>query len=134
MKTNITIIVPTYKRPASLKKLINSLNTQIDTAFKLVIVNDDPDNAISLTELRHLKFDVTIYNNSTNIGPASSRNKGATLADTEWICFLDDDDEFRNDKISVLRKVIMSNFDADVIINAALINLTDENINYKTMP
>lgn len=65
MKTNITIIVPTYKRPASLKKLINSLNTQIDTAFKLVIVNDDPDNAISLTELRHLKFDVTIYNNRT---------------------------------------------------------------------
>lgn len=48
--------------------------------------------------------------------------------------FLDDDDEFRNDKISVLRTKICSNPNAEVIINAALINLKDENISYKTTP
>lgn len=134
MKVNITIIVPTYKRFDSLKKLVNSLNEQTDTTFKLIIVNDDPDKSIELKDFTQFKFDVSIINNSNNIGAASSRNKGAQLADTEWICFLDDDDEFRNDKISVLRTKICSNPNAEVIINAALINLKDENISYKTTP
>ncbi|MDM2744847.1 MULTISPECIES: glycosyltransferase family 2 protein [Citrobacter] len=134
MKVNITIIVPTYKRFDSLKKLVNSLNEQTDTSFKLIVVNDDPDKSIKLKDFTQSKFDVSIINNSNNIGAASSRNKGAQLADTEWICFLDDDDEFRNDKISVLRTKICSNPNAEVIINAALINLKDENISYKTMP
>lgn len=130
----ISIITPTYKRISSLSTMMLSLNNQENIEFDLIIVNDDPENKLKITDLPiDLKYRVAVINNENNLGPSLSRNIGVEAALTDWVCFLDDDDEFVKGKIAVLLNKIALN-KVDVIYNSAVINLVDEGINYKTTP
>jgi glycosyltransferase involved in cell wall biosynthesis len=46
--------------------------------------------------------------NIQNLGVSASRNIGASEASSDWLCFLDSDDEWRSDKLQVLHDAITS--------------------------
>jgi len=88
----VSIIVPTYGRPAGLKILLNTLEEQTFKDFEVVVIVDGDKEAFEL--LSHLK-DETLYPIKLKFIPNSgcniARNKGIEIAEGEVLAFTDDD-------------------------------------------
>jgi len=90
-KVDISVIVPTYRRPHLVKRCLEALLAQqVEVPFEIIIVIDGPTEEIELPS--HSKLDdVRIITMGKNSGPASARNHGFRHAQGELIVFTDDD-------------------------------------------
>jgi GT2 family glycosyltransferase len=87
----ISVIVPTYRRPHLVKRCIEALLSQkIDVPYEVVVVIDGPGEAIELPDHRRLD-QVKILTMEKNSGPAAARNYGFAQAKGDLIVFTDDD-------------------------------------------
>jgi glycosyltransferase involved in cell wall biosynthesis len=97
MDVKISVIVPTYKRPALLKRCLDALFQQHfpGDEFEIIIVSDGYDEAT-----RYLVENNCNNNTNRNVqyhylaakkGPAAARNAGWQTAKGELILFTDDD-------------------------------------------
>ena len=68
---------------------------------KEVIVVDDCSDDNSVKEIKKNKYfnQIRFYRNSSNMGPAYSRNKVVKKANGDFICFMDDDDISEENRI-----------------------------------
>ncbi|WP_051296499.1 glycosyltransferase [Anaeroarcus burkinensis] len=97
----VSVVIPTYNSAAFLKKAVKSVLQQTFINFEILIIDncstDDTDAVIdSFTDLRIKCFKIQ------NEGViAASRNLGIQKAKGEWIAFLDADDFWYPDKLSI---------------------------------
>jgi hypothetical protein len=96
----VSVIVPTYNRPALLERALKSIVAQTYTNHFAIVVNDggmDVNGIVGQFEnMRYLEH-------GTNWGSAaSSRNTGLRMARGTWIAYLDDDDIWKPDHLSTL--------------------------------
>jgi len=103
----VSIIIPTYKRPTNLERAINSAVNQTYEFIEVIVVDDNDPNTIyrEQTEIIANKYNYLpnfkYVKHSRNLNGAAARNTGVKHADGDYIAFLDDDDEFYPDKISL---------------------------------
>src|SRR3989344_7407753 len=97
----ISIIIPTCNRPLLLTRAIRSVLTQTYQDFEVIVVDDGlkerAENVVAAfgdPRIRSIK-------NETSLGGGGARNRGIREAHTEFIAFLDDDDEWLPEKLSV---------------------------------
>lgn len=102
----VSAIVTTYKRrPEVLKRAVLSIVNQSYQELELFVVNDCPSETRLVKEieetLREIKTDITIHYIVVikNGGACKARNIGIQLAQGKYIACLDDDDEWKTDKI-----------------------------------
>ena len=102
----ISVIIPTYGIPVFLEKSINSVLNQTYTEWELIIVDDNnPDTeARKDTETivnKYLKNDsrVKYIKHKKNLNGAVARNTGLSIANGEYIAFLDSDDEYLPERL-----------------------------------
>jgi len=123
-----SVIIPTYNRFDFLRIAINSVIYQAFKDFELIVVDDGstkntadvvkqyigeplhqkPRVLVSTENVKNLKL-ANSLNSSTRIryiyqpnkGPAAARNKGLKESKGEFICFLDSDDRFRQQKLEI---------------------------------
>lgn len=90
----LTIIVPAYNVERYLKQCLESLTNQTDKNFKVIIVNDgSTDETSGICEKYAAGFDNLFeYVYQENQGLGAARNKGLSLVETPYVCFLDSDD------------------------------------------
>lgn len=104
-KITFSIIVPTYNRSAIIGRAINSVINQSFTDWELIIVDDgSTDNtkdSVLLIKDKRIKY---IY--QQNSERSAARNNGIQNASGQFICFLDSDDEFMEDHLSILNDFI----------------------------
>lgn len=91
----VSVIVPCYNGENYINQLIESLKHQSLTQWELIIVDDhSSDNSLQICK-QHADTDYRIKalkrNNPTK-GACSCRNEGLSLANGEFICFIDADD------------------------------------------
>jgi glycosyltransferase involved in cell wall biosynthesis len=110
----VSIIITTYNRRAYLKAAVESVLTQ-DYADKEVIVVDDGSTDGSAEEVRGLPVH---YAWKENQGISSARNYGISLAQGEFIAFLDVDDLWKKGKLSLQTRLMEE--------QGRLISYTDE--------
>lgn len=127
----ISIVIPTYNRKNELLLLLNKLEEQTDKRFEVIIIDDCSSEKYHIIDDTYT-FKVYFYRNKENKGPSESRNIGSKRASYDWICFLDDDDYYTNDKIEVLINKINSHRNIDLFYHKAKINLINENRYYIT--
>lgn len=86
-----SIIVPVYNRPDEVDELLESLLTQEETDFEVVIVEDGSSVPCQdVCQKYSNKLDIHYYN-KPNSGPGQSRNYGAERAKGEYLLILDSD-------------------------------------------
>ena len=102
----ITLIMPTHKRSALLKRALNSINSQkFREEIEVIVISDVDDYQTLIVCNENLKpYDIYIRRNGLN-GPSASRNIGLQLANGKNIMFLDDDDAWHYDFYDNLRKI-----------------------------
>lgn len=88
----LSIIIPTYNRAASLRKTLDSIATQTfpTDEYEVVVVDDGSTESITSFASRDFPFELRCVR-QTNLGAAMARNNGAHHATGRLLLFLDDD-------------------------------------------
>jgi glycosyltransferase involved in cell wall biosynthesis len=94
MSTDVSVIVPTYRRPKELTEALASVLQQSDVAIEVIVIDDSPDGTarqiIDGFNDRRIQY---IRNPKPTGGiPSVVRNIGWPLAKGDLVHFLDDDD------------------------------------------
>ena len=97
----ISVIIPTARRPSLLIRAVNSVLAQTVRDLEVVVIIDGPDsetlralNDVADSRLRFIQ-------NARSVGSAEARNVGIRAAHGEWVAFLDDDDEWLENKLEL---------------------------------
>ena len=87
----VSIIIPTYRRPAELRLAALSALAQTYTDVEVIVVADGPDPQ-ARAAVADLDARLKYLELPRNSGPADARNAGVRASRGEWLSFLDDDD------------------------------------------
>ena len=104
-----TIVVTTHDRPLLLRRALRSLINQTYQNFQVIIVSDSSAYIPPYEEFLELTGRYTYIIRSGISGPAESRNMGVSLAKSEYVIFLDDDDTFEPTHLESLAGFIGAN-------------------------
>lgn len=105
MNALVSIIIPTYKRPDTVHRAVDSVLRQTYEDLEVIVVDDnDPGTeARTLTEASMTKYveDARVHyvKHPRNMNGSAARNTGVRESHGVYIAFLDDDDEFYPQKI-----------------------------------
>lgn len=121
----ISVVIPTYKRSGLVLRAIHSVLKQTYQNFEIIVVDDcSPDNTrdavltIQDSRIRYLRHE-------TNKGLPAGRNTGIDVARGRYVAFLDDDDEWRPEKLEREYEAIQNH---DAVLCGALVNNTREKL------
>jgi glycosyltransferase involved in cell wall biosynthesis len=104
-----SIIIPTYNREFQLERCLESLKNQTFKDFEVIVCDDGSWDSTNFVIDNYIGCLNLIYSYADNWGgPAVPRNRGISLSNGDWLCFLDSDDWFFPNKLSVLREYILS--------------------------
>lgn len=93
----ISVVITTHNRPTLLERALDSLLKQSYENFEIILCSDESLNETQKVAQKKLRQTDTFTRTPNLRGPAETRNLGIKLANGDWICFLDDDDEFEED-------------------------------------
>jgi len=96
MKRQISVVIPTYKRPQLLTKCLHALFSQTlsPTLYDVIVVSDGYDDSTEklVHGMKHLFSNRLCYlHTETKKGPAAARNFGWLFSNSNLIAFTDDD-------------------------------------------
>lgn len=93
----ISVIIPTYNRKEFLKEALDSVLKQEGVKKEIIVVDDGSKDGTS----EIIKSYPVKYLYQSNKGPASARNLGILKSKGKYIAFLDSDDLWLEDKLSL---------------------------------
>lgn len=120
----VSVVIPTHNRPELIQRAIASVLAQTAQDFEIIVVDDGMIH--SATEIVSSFNDERIryIQNEIPLGGGGSRNKGINEARGEYIAFLDDDDEWRSDKLE-LQISALDRADRKIVICFSGIEMVD---------
>lgn len=106
----ISVIIPTFKRPDLLERLLMSISEQTLQPNEVIVI-DDASNMNDAYEVCIEKFKTRIPKLiykclENNSGAPHARNVGIQLAKNEWLALVDDDDEWLPEKLEKQWEVV----------------------------
>jgi glycosyltransferase involved in cell wall biosynthesis len=94
----ISVIIPTHNREELLEKAIQSVINQTVKVAEVIIVDDgSTDNTKEM--ISRFENNCIQYIYQENKGVSNARNHGIKVAANKWLCFLDSDDIWEENKI-----------------------------------
>ena len=118
-KIIFSIITPNYNSKKKILRAINSLKNN-SVIFEHIIIDDcstdDSFSNVEKLEQNNPDSKLVLFNNSSNVGPGLSRNRGLDFARGQYIIFLDADDYFLDNALDTLYSLIKSNEKFDVLL------------------
>lgn len=102
-----SVVIPIYNSARTIRQTINSCLNQIYKPFEIIIVDDcSTDNSIEIVD-EYLKDNyVYLIVNKSNLGVSSSRNIGWDRATGDYVAFLDSDDLWNLQKLSIINYIL----------------------------
>ena len=90
----VSVIVPTFNRPSTLKVALESIVQQSLVDYEIIVINDAGEDVEDIVALFNARKNVTYIRHGKNRGLAAARNSGLGVARGKYIAYLDDDDRF----------------------------------------
>lgn len=90
----ISVIIPTFRRPAALMQCLDALalqTMQCFSSFEVIVVDDGSPEPVELDPHRWDNHFILSVICQKNAGPAAARNRGAEAASGMLLAFTDDD-------------------------------------------
>lgn len=111
LSPTIGVVIPTFNNPLQALLAVKSVLRQTDPVQEIVVVDDNSD-ANNLADLRRridelpTSSPVNVIALDRNVGPGAARHIGANSTSTDYVAFLDADDQWHFDKVRLCRKAI----------------------------
>ncbi|MEM6253483.1 MAG: glycosyltransferase [Cyanobacteria bacterium P01_D01_bin.156] len=121
---SISVVIPAYNAAKFLPEVIRSVLEQTYQDWELIVINDGSTDETTAVVEKYCQLDARIrLVNQENSGVSAARNLGVDLAKAELVAFLDSDDIWFKDKLSV--HVNYMNIDQDIGVSFARVELMD---------
>jgi len=104
---SVSVIIPTYRRPNLVVRAVKSTLAQTFNNIEVIIVVDGPDEDTVRVIKQIDDPRVKLLMLPENVGGSDARNAGVRLATSDWIAFLDDDDEWSPEKLAKQMEVVV---------------------------
>jgi glycosyltransferase involved in cell wall biosynthesis len=104
----VSCIIPTYNRAEFLKAAITSALKQTYKNLEVIVVDDASTDNTADVAAAFNDWRISYLRHSSNRGGSAARNTGILVSASEYIAFLDDDDEWLPEKIETQMKVLRS--------------------------
>lgn len=105
----VSVIIVTRHRQLLLERAIKSVLSQSYTALEIIVIDNFSDKPLSLDGFCESIIPIKLFRTNAFLSAAKSRNFGISNASGDYICFLDDDDYYFNNKIQSLINVFLLN-------------------------
>ncbi len=110
MSADISIIIPTFRRPGGVRRALASALTQenVSALVEIVILDNDPKASAKETIQEVIQTDTpwpVVYGHEPAPGVANARNAALALAEGTFVAFLDDDETASPNWLSALIEV-----------------------------
>lgn len=122
----VSVVIPTCNRPDLLPRAIRSVLAQTFQDFEIIVIDDgdkeraeDTVRSFSDSRMRYLK------NDPPKRGGSATRNIGINAAKGEYVAFLDDDDEWMSEKLSVQMRALEASFPGVAFVYCAVVNVSE---------
>lgn len=101
----ISVVIPTFNKSRYIERCLESIIDQTLSPDEIIIVDDcSSDNTIEVINnyLRRTSCNIVrVIQLTTNMGGQYARNIGIKNAKNEWVAFMDSDDEWLPEKLSL---------------------------------
>ena len=90
----VSLVIPTYNRCASLRMVLESLERQTipPEQFETLVISDGcTDDTVAMCRALEVPYPLRVIEQTPNQGPAAARNRGVKEATAPIILFIDDD-------------------------------------------
>jgi len=94
----VSVILPTYNRPAFTEKAVGSVLAQTFPDFELIVVDDGSTDGTSEAVEGFSDARLRVHH-MNNRGPGPARNAGIEISSGQYIAFLDSDDAWVPEKL-----------------------------------
>lgn len=107
---SFSIVIPAYNASESIVTTLDCVNAQSYRNFEVIIVDDKSADAAKLAQVvrseRYSGLKINLVLSEIKLNGAGARNRGIDLATGDYVCFLDADDEWHQEKLQESRKLI----------------------------
>jgi len=110
-KILVSVIIPTYNQADFLHEAIQSVIDQTFTQWEMIVVNNFSEDHTEETVTRFADSRIRLINFKNHGVIAASRNEGIRLANGEIIAFLDSDDKWYPEKLSICMEQMKEDVD-----------------------
>jgi glycosyltransferase involved in cell wall biosynthesis len=102
---HVSVIIPTFNRARLLRRAVLSVLNQTYTDLEIIVVDDASEDATEKLDIFASdlppKVSIRLARLDVHAGVSKARNTGVALSSGTWLAFLDSDDEWRPDKLSL---------------------------------
>jgi len=132
----ISIIMPYYKKINYFLSSIESVLKQTYKNFEIIVIYDDTDisDLNYILDIQRMDKRIKVITNKENLGAGFSRNKGISIANGDYITFLDCDDYWHSEKLEKQLDFMTDNKVPFTFMSYEVINSKGEIIKYKKAP
>ena len=113
---DVSVVIPTLRRPALLRRALDSVLAQTCRDIEVIVVIDGPDDETSAALRAVDDPRLRVLANPRSLTAAGARNRGVEHARGRWIAFLDDDDAWLPHKLE--RQLGAARDQGDVLVTA----------------
>jgi succinoglycan biosynthesis protein ExoM len=131
---SVSVVIPTFRRPQGLVLAMNSVVAQLgldDISLSMIVCDNSPE-ASARAQVAAFAASAPIavtYVHEPKTGVANARNSAVAAAYTDFIAFLDDDEEAPPTWLSALLET-QTRFDADVVFGPVSARLMADSVQY----
>lgn len=98
----VSVCIPTYNNPTSLRRLLDSIAIQTYRDYEIIITDDSPNDSICDEVLgfqsRYSEIRLKYYKNETGLGPTKNTNRAISYAKGNLLKIMHHDDYFSDEK------------------------------------
>ena len=116
----VSIIMPAYNCEKYVVEAIESVINQTYSNFELIVIDDGSNDSTLkiINDLAEKDNRIKALQNEKNSGVSATRNRGISIAEGNWIAFLDSDDIWVEEKLEKQMNCVKEN-NADFIFTAS---------------
>jgi glycosyltransferase involved in cell wall biosynthesis len=119
----VSVVVPTANRPELLLRALDSVMKQTYAPVEIIVVVDGPSDAAALSKIQQAHGSIRMLQLSMASGASVARNAGLNSARSEWIAFLDDDDEWLPNKLELqMRAALRSTLKYPIVFSRVVVS------------
>lgn len=107
----ISVVIPVFNRAYCISQTLQSIFTQSVPVDAVIVVDDGSTDGIRdvIERMSFISPIPLIFHRQENLGPGRARNVGVSMAKSNYILFLDSDDELLPNSIERFQKAIVEN-------------------------